>query len=71
MSVNLGKIFKNMGKMGKIWEKSGKFGKSGKIWEIWENLGKFGITKYIFFYVLPFAMCLENILVRVTIILCV
>jgi hypothetical protein len=29
MSVNLGKIFK-------IWEKSGNFGKSGKIWEIWE-----------------------------------
>jgi hypothetical protein len=57
MSVNLGKILKNMG----------KFGKS---WKIWENLGNLGLQN-IFFIVLPLAMCLENILVRVTIILCV
>jgi hypothetical protein len=27
------KISENLGKIGKIWEKSGKFEKSGKIWE--------------------------------------
>jgi hypothetical protein len=33
MSVNLGKIFKNMGKFGKYRENLGKI---GKMWEIWE-----------------------------------
>jgi hypothetical protein len=36
MSVNLGQIFKNMGKFRKNGENLGKIGKT---WEIWENLG--------------------------------
>jgi hypothetical protein len=47
MSVNLGKIFKNMGKFGKNWEYLGIFGKFGsnlgtfkKNWEIWEQISK-------------------------------
>jgi hypothetical protein len=40
MSVNLGKIFKNMGKFGKNGEILGKI---GKIWEIWENLENLGV----------------------------
>jgi hypothetical protein len=53
MSVNLGKIFKNMGKFGKNGENLGKIGKfweiceqSGDIWEIWDY-------KIFFFNVLP------------------
>jgi hypothetical protein len=59
MSVNLGKIFKNMGKFGKNGENLGKIGEiwenlgnSGVIWEILGNLGNMGLQN-IFFNVLP------------------
>jgi hypothetical protein len=51
-SVNLGKIFKNMGKFGKSGEILGNQGKFWEIWENLENLGNLGLQN-IFFNVLP------------------